>query len=408
MGLLDRFLRYAAVDTQSRDGVASTPSSPGQSVLAAMLAEELTALDVQQAAVTANSYCIGYLPGRGARENAPTIGLIAHLDTALEASGENIKPRVVPRYDGGPIPLGNSLTLDPAMFPALAGKKGKTLVVTDGTTLLGADDKAGVAIIMTVLEELKNRPDLPHPPLAVAFTPDEEIGHGAALLDLGKFGADFAYTVDGGGVGVIEYENFNAAYATVKIRGLAIHPGDAKDKMVNAVLLGQALLDELPEDERPENTELRQGFFHVDSFSGDVATARIDMLVRDHDERSFAAKKAFLVAVTERLNKRWPVPEGQEPRFVLVLDDQYKNMLEKIRPCMYIVNDAKAAMLDLGLEPVDNPIRGGTDGARLSWRGLPCPNLFDGSYNVHGPYEFAVVEEMRLAVDVILGIVGKY
>ena len=408
MSLLDRFLRYVRIDTQSRSEGAGTPSSPGQMTLARLLADELTALGLEAVTVDKHAYATARLPGRGAAPGAPAIGLIAHLDTALEVSGADVKPRVMENYDGGSVELGHGLRLDPAAFPDLAGKKGKTLVVTDGGTLLGADDKAGIAVIMTVLEELKNRPDLPHPPLAVAFTPDEEIGHGASLLDIPAFGADFAYTVDGGGVATIEYENFNAAEATVNIRGLAIHPGDAKDRMVNAVLLGQAFLDGLPAAERPESTEGRQGFFHALSFEGSVASGKIVLLVRDHDANSFRTRKDFLVQLTEELNSRWPVAAGEEHRFVLTIRDQYRNMVEQVRPCMHIVDNAKAAMRDIGLEPVDSPIRGGTDGAQLSWRGLPCPNLFNGSYNVHGPYEFAVVEEMRLAVDTILGILARY
>jgi len=406
--LLERFLRYVKIDSQSREDQNQTPSSEGQVALAKVLAGELEGLGLQEIRVDEHAYVTAKLSGRGAAGGTPTIGLIAHLDTALESSGAGVQPRVVEKYDGGAIELGNSLRLDTATFPVLGEKKGKSLIVTDGSTLLGADDKAGIAVIMTVLEGLRSNPDVPHPPLAIAFTPDEEIGHGAALLDLTTFGADFAYTVDGGGLATIEYENFNAAKAVIDIRGLAIHPGDAKDRMVNAILLGQSFLEALPVDERPESTELRQGFYHVDSFSGDVAEARLSLLIRDHDDESFQTRKDFLRDLIDRLNADWPVATGEVPRFILTITDQYRNMLEKILPCMDIVENAKAAMRDLGLEPVDNPIRGGTDGARLSWSGLPCPNLFDGSYNMHGPYEFAVVEEMRLAVDTILGILARY
>lgn len=406
--LLERFLRYVKIDSQSKDGRDCTPSSDGQRVLAELLAEEMRALGLKEVSVDRHAYVIARLPGRNVAADAPCIGLIAHLDTALESSGAGVNPNVIENYDGGPIELGNDLHLSPSTFPVLMEKVGKTLVTTDGRTLLGADDKAGIAIIMTVLEELLNHPDMAYPSIAVAFTPDEEIGHGAELLDLDVFGADFAYTIDGGGLGTIEYENFNAAKAVVEIRGLAIHPGEAKDRMVNAVLLGQSFLEALPTNERPETTELRQGFYHVDSFEADVVAAHLSLLVRDHDAASFQARKNFLQELIERLNIRWAVPDGETPRFTLTITDQYRNMLEMILPCINIVENAKAAMRQLGLEPTENPIRGGTDGARLSWRGLPCPNLFDGGYNMHSPYEFAVVEEMRLAVDTILDVLTHY
>lgn len=408
MPLLERFLRYVAVDTQSRYGAPAVPSTPGQMVLAKLLADELAALGLKDAAVDDHAYVTARLPGRNCPPGAPTIGLIAHIDTALESSGANVKARVVENYDGGAVPLGNSLNLDPAAFSVLTKMKGKTLIVTDGSTLLGADNKAGIAIIMTVLEELRANPDLAHPPLAIAFTPDEEIGHGASLLDIEKFGADFAYTIDGGGAGTIEYENFNADAATVVMRGLAIHPGQAKGKMVNAILLGQAFLDGLPENERPATTEGREGFFHVDSFTGGVESAELTLTIRDHDAERFEARKQFLADLTARLNARWPVADGEPPRFTLTIREQYRNMIEKMRPCMDVVDNAKAAMKTLGMDPTDSPIRGGTDGAQLSWRGLPCPNLFTGGYNAHGPYEFAVLEEMRLGVDTVHGILARY
>ena len=406
--LLDRFLRYITVDTRSDEESGAVPSTSGQMDLARMLAGELEQLGLRDITLTENAYLTAHLPARNVPETAPRIGLIAHLDTATEYSGANVRAKIIENYDGGAVNLGSSLRLEPTAFPVLREKIGKTLITTDGSTLLGGDDKAGIAIIMTALAELKANPGLPRPALVVAFTPDEEIGHGAALLDIGAFGADFAYTVDGGGLATIEYENFNAALATLSIRGLAIHPGDAKDRMVNAILLGQAFLDGLPADERPENTEGRQGFYHVDSFTGEVAKAEISLLVRDHDRERFEARKAFLTRLTEELNLRWPAGPGEEPRFTLELRDQYRNMLEQLRPHMHIVDTAKAVMRSLGLEPEANPIRGGTDGAQLSWRGLPCPNLFDGGYNMHGPFEFVVLEEMRAAVDVILGIVAAY
>ncbi len=406
ISLTERFFRYVTIDTRADESAKTTPSSPGQRELALLLADEIRALGFANVAVDDHAYLVAHVPGRGAMAGAPRIGLLAHLDTAIEYPGGPVRPRRI-QYTGGIVPLGNGSGLDPAVFPVLVDKIGKTLLITDGSTLLGGDDKAGIAVIMTVLAELAAHPDRAHPPLSIAFTPDEEIGHGASLLDIDAFGADFAFTVDGGGLGTIEFENFNAASATVTIRGRSIHPGEAKGKMINAILLGQLFLDALPADERPDCTEQREGFYHVDTFNGTVESARITLLVRNHEANLFEKQKARLQCIIDDINRQFPAASGETPRVELAVTDQYRNMVEKIQPHMHIVQTAEQAMRDLGIQPIVNPIRGGTDGARLSWRGLPCPNLFFGGYNMHGPFEFVVEEEMQAAVRVILAILDQ-
>lgn len=403
--LLERFLRYVAYDTQANPAAGHVPSSPGQMALARQLATELEALGLAGVTVSEQAYVTAALPARNA-PHAPTIGLLAHLDTACEASGAHVRPQVIDNYDGGDITLAPGMPLSPERFASLREKKGKTLIVTRGDTLLGADDKAGIAIIMSLMARLRDQPDIPHGPLRIAFVPDEEIGHGAALLDLAAFGADFAYTVDGSGHGTIEYENFNAAGAELTIRGLSIHPGHATHTMVNAVLLGQEFLNGLPKDETPARTANRQGFYHVTGFQGEVGTARVSLIIRDHDATRFAARKDFLRAWTQTLNARHPAEDG--PRFTLVITDQYRNMLEKIEPHRHIVDTAVAAIRACGMEPQIRAIRGGTDGAQLSWRGLPTPNLFCGDGNAHGPYEYVALEDMNDAVNTLEHIVRHY
>ena len=401
--LLNRFLRYIHINTKADPAVAHVPSSPGQMALARLLVDELRAIGLD-VTLDAHAYVTASLPARGAHPQAPAIGLLAHLDTACEASGV-VAPRIVEHYDGAVIPLGHGLSLNPELFPSLLQQIGKTLIVTDGSSLLGADDKAGIAVIMSVLAELREHPELPHGPIKVAFVPDEEIGHGAALLDLAAFGADFAYTLDGSGLGAIEFENFNAAGADLRIRGTAIHPGHAKGHMVNAVLLAQEFLNGLPTEERPDNTDHREGFYHVTDISCAVGEARLQMIIRDHDRQRFEKRKECVCELTERLNARYP---ADPPRFCLTLKDQYRNMLEKIEPHRHIVDTALEAMRACGLEPHIRAIRGGTDGAQLSWRGLPTPNLFAGDYNGHGPYEYVALEDMQASARVVLHIVRAY
>ena len=402
--LLGRFLRYVRIDTRADEAGQATPSSPGQWALARLLAEELTALGLHDVRVGGHAYVTARLeatPGA----TGPAMAFLAHLDTACEAPGA-AQPRVIKDYDGGDIRLDTGLLLSPRQFPALAGQAGKTLIVAGGDTLLGADDKAGIAIIMTALERLC-RGGTPHGPVLVAFVPDEEIGHGAELLDLDAFGAAFAYTVDGTGLGTLEWETFNAARAEIGIKGVSIHPGYAKDRMINAILVAQAVLDALPADETPATTSGREGFFHVLHCSGEVDAAHLSILVRDHDARAFAARKARLQAIVDECNRRWSLPDGQ-PAVVLELRDQYRNMGEYLARVPHVVDTALRAMRDCGLTPQVSPVRGGTDGARLSARGLSCPNLFCGGRNCHGPYEYAVLEDMEQAVRVLIRLAELY
>lgn len=395
----DRFLRYVRFDTRADSESTVVPSSPGQMDLARLLQKELQDLGLENVRLTENAYVLGTLPGNA---KGPSIGFLAHLDTACEASGANVNPRIV-FFDGSPVALGAGLTLSVEQFPDMAADVGKHLVVTDGTTLLGADDKAGIAEIMTALAHFVAHPEIPHGPIQVAFVPDEEIGHGASLLDIHEFGADFAYTLDGTGIGTIEYENFNAALATVRITGVSVHPGHSKGLMVNALLVAQALIHSLPKDEIPASTEGRQGFFHLLEMTGGVGEATLRILVRDHDSERFAQRKTQLADYVAAVRQAFP-----QAAVDLDIRDQYANMLEKVRPHMHIVDNAMTAITHCGLTPCVHPIRGGTDGAQLSWRGLPCPNLFCGDHNAHGPYEYVAVEDMEKAVDVILHIVRSY
>ena len=402
--LLERFLRYVRIDTRADESGETTPSSPGQWTLARLLADELTALGLHDVRISEHAYVTARLeatPGA----IGPTMAFLAHLDTACEAPGA-ARPRVIEGYDGGDITLGTELLLSPRQFPDLARQVGKTLIVAGGDTLLGADDKAGIAVIMTALERLRQGAT-PHGPVLVAFVPDEEIGHGAALLDLDTFGAEFAYTVDGTGLGTLEWETFNAARAEIRIEGVSIHPGYAKDRMINAILVAQAIMDALPADETPATTSDRQGYFHVLHCSGEVDAARLSILIRDHDAQTFAARKIRLQAIVDDCNRRWILPDGR-PAVTLELRDQYRNMGEYLVSTPHIVDTALRALRDCGLEPQISPVRGGTDGARLSARGLPCPNLFCGGQNCHGPYEYAVLEDMEQAVSVLLRLVELY
>ncbi|MDL2272650.1 peptidase T [Desulfovibrio sp. OttesenSCG-928-I05] len=406
-GLLERFLRYVAVGTQADPARGVVPSTPGQMTLAKMLEKELAALGLEDVRCDEHAYVTGTLPASSsAGKDAPCIGLLAHLDTALDASGENVKARVIENYDGGDIPLAPGMTLSPAVFPVLERQKGNTLIVTDGSTLLGGDDKSGIAIIMTVLEHLTKHPELPHGPVKVAFAPDEEIAHGCALLDLDAFGADFAYTIDSMGMGSLEYETFNAAKAEVVVRGVSVHPGSSKDRMINAILLGMEFVDALPHSERPDRTEGYEGFFHVNNFKGAVGETTITMIIRDHDAEKFEARKALVRDLVDRLNAAHPSTDG--PHFTLKITEQYRNMADKLKDHMHIVETAKQAISEAGITPVIEPVRGGTDGAQLSWRGLPTPNLFGGFYNAHGEYEFASLQDMEASVDVVLRILQAY
>ena len=398
MKVLERFLDLVSFDTQSSEQSETVPSTPGQKVLGAHLADAMQRMGLTDVSMDKNGYVMGYLPATEGQETAPVLGFISHMDTSPDASGANIKPRVV-EYQGGDVELGNGEKLSLSTFPFLSRYVGQHLVVTDGTTLLGADDKAGVAEILSACEYLLAHPEIPHGKIAVGFTPDEEIGCGADHFDVRKFGADFAYTVDGGELGEIEFENFNAASAKITVRGVNIHPGSAKNKMKNAILMLCEWLHGLPAAETPAHTEGYEGFFHVHDMGGNETEAYASLLIRDHDRTSFEKRKAFLAALTAFENSVWG-----DGSFTLTVKDSYYNMKEQIQPHMELIENAKAAMRAVGVEPVTVPIRGGTDGARLSFMGLPCPNLCTGGANFHGVHEFIPVESMEKMVAVLVNL----
>jgi tripeptide aminopeptidase len=402
--IIERFVRYAQVNTQSNDASDSCPSTPGQLVLGRMLAEELKSLGMEDVTIDDNGYVMATLPANSDAP-VPTIGFLAHLDTATEMTGENVRPQIVERYDGGDIVLNaeRQIVLSPRDFPELEGYAGHTLITTDGTTLLGADDKAGIAEIVTAMAYLLRHPEIKHGKVRVAFTPDEEIGRGPHRFDVAAFGAQYAYTMDGGPLGELQYESFNAAAAQIVIKGKAVHPGTAKGKMINASKLAMAFHARLPAEETPERTEGYEGFYHLISFQGNVEEATLRYIIRDFDRRRFEERKAHMQAVAAELQKLY----GEE-RVRLDIKDQYYNMREKIEPVIEIVDIAREAMESLGIEPVVRPIRGGTDGSQLSYMGLPTPNLFTGGENYHGRYEYVSVDTMEMAVRVIVEIVKRF
>ena len=403
MRAYERLIRYAMVHTAGSETGEGTPSTACQFDLARLLAEELNGLGAAEVYTDEHAYVYAKIPATPGMEAKPCVGFLAHLDTVPDFSGEHVRPRVIEDYDGGPIPLGESgRTLRPEEFPHLKRLTGKTLIVTDGTTVLGADDKAGVAEIMCMAETLL-RGDVPHGPVAVAFCPDEEIGHGAALLDLERFGAVLAYTVDGGTPGEIEYENFNAAAAELKVRGFNVHPGAAKDTMVNAALVAMEFNAMLPSGDTPRNTKGYEGFFHLIDMQGNVESAELNYIIRDHDAGCFEARKAQMRHAAALLNEKYG--EGTAE---LTIREQYRNMLEKVKPHFEVVQKAMDAAAALGTELKAAPIRGGTDGAQLSQRGLPCPNLPTGSYGHHGPFEHAVAEEMDACAALLVQIAAEF
>jgi len=390
MRAYERLLKYVSIYTTSDPDSATVPSSMRQYDLARILVDELNALGLENVHVDENGIVYGWLSATPGCEAGPALGFIAHMDTAPDCSGENVKPQIIERYDGGDVVLpGSGETLSPAAFPGLQKLAGMTLITTDGTTLLGADDKAGIAEIMTALEAVVTS-KAPHGKLCIAFTPDEEIGAGVDHFDVAKFGADCAYTVDGGALGELEYENFNAASAKVVIHGVSIHPGSAKLKMKNALLMGMEFQSLLPTFENPMYTEGYEGFYHLDVMNGSVEEAQMDYIIRDHDRAKFEEKKRFFADAAAFLNLKYG-----EGTVVCEIRDSYYNMKEKIEPCMFLVDQAKSAMLELGIAPKVQPIRGGTDGARLSFLGLPCPNLCAGGENFHGRFEYVPVEDME-------------
>ena len=402
MKIQDRFIRYVKVHTASAEDTDKTPTTERQFELSRLLESEMKQLGMEGVFVDGNAYVYGFLPAAPGLEDKPCVGLIAHLDTIPDFSGENVQPQIIPNYDGGSVKLGESgRTLTPEQFPHLPRLKGHTLITTDGTTVLGADDKAGIAAIMAACETLQES-GRPHGRVAVCFTPDEEVGHGASLLDLERFGADFAYTVDGGEAEEINFETFNAAAASWEIEGFNIHPGSAKDKMINAALVAMEINAMLPAAERPEHTENYEGFFHLTDVSGTVEKAKLSYIVRDHDAGGFEARKRTLRLIEKRINEKYG--EGTAK---LTIRDQYRNMAEKIAERGEIVDLVKAAIRREGLDPVTVPIRGGTDGAQLSFRGLLCPNIGSGGYACHGPFEHITVENLECVTRVILNILDE-
>lgn len=403
MRAYERLLNYVVVHTASDEFSETTPTTQRQFDLANMLVPEMKALGIEDARVSDLCCVYGTLTATLGYEDAPAIGLIAHLDTVPDFCGEHVKPRIIENYDGGDVVLGDSgRTLSPAQFPHLPSLKGRTLIVTDGTTVLGADDKAGIAEIMTVVEHLIKE-NIPHGKICIAFTPDEEVGSGASALDLDTFGADYAYTIDGGEEGEVTYENFNACAAKFVINGFNVHPGSAKDTMVNALNVAWELHQMLPAADRPEHTEDYEGFYHLTDMSGNVEKAEMQYIVRDHDLAAFELRKKELQHIQTVLNGRYG-----EGTVELTITEQYRNMSEKILPHFHLIENAKAAAEEIGLKPLIVPVRGGTDGAQLSFRGLPCPDIGTGGYAYHGPYEHITAEGMDLSVDLILGVLKRY
>ena len=388
------------MDTQSDDSSDTCPSTEGQWTLARMLAEELKSIGMQDVTIDGNGYVMATLPANTDKE-VPVIGFLAHMDTATEFTGKGVKPQVVERYDGKDIVLNEAqrIVLSPRDFPDLARYVGHTLITTDGTTLLGADDKAGIAEIMTAMDYLLRHPEIKHGKIRVAFTPDEEIGRGPHRFDVAAFGAEYAYTMDGGPLGELQYESFNAAAAKITFKGKNVHPGTAKDKMINSIKLAMELHNRLPADEAPERTEGYEGFFHLLSFQGDVEETVLRYIIRDFDRQRFEARKALISSLVDEMRAK----VGAE-RIELELKDQYFNMREKIEPVRHIVDIAKQAMENLGIRPDVKPIRGGTDGSQLSYMGLPTPNIFTGGENYHGRYEYVSVDDMVKATNVIIEI----
>lgn len=401
--ILDRFLRYVAIDTQSDENSESQPSAAKELDLLKLLCKELNDMGVE-ATLDEYGYVMGTLPSN-IDKKVPAIGFIAHVDTSPDASGANVKPQIIENYDGSDIALKGvpGLYLKPSEFPELLAHKGETIITTDGTTLLGADDKAGVAEIMNAVQYMVEHPEFKHGDIKIGFTPDEEIGRGVVKFDVKRFGADYAYTMDGGEIGELEFENFNAASAKIRIQGRNVHPGYAKDKMKNAILIGMEVNSLLPVGQRPELTEGYDGFFHIISFKGTVEEAEFGYIIRDHDRKKFEEKKELIEQCVKFINVKYG-----EGTATLEVKDQYYNMREQVEPYYFIVETAVKAMEMAGVKPKIQPIRGGTDGANLSFKGLPCPNIFAGGMNFHGKMEFAPLENIEKASEVVLNIIKLY
>jgi len=402
--VIDRFIRYIQINTKSDHDSESFPSTKEQFDLASILENELIQLGLQDVSLDENGYVIATLPAN-TKKHVPVIGWIAHMDTSPDMSGEGVKPQFVNDYDGGDIILNQKekIVLSPADFPELKNYIGQTIITTDGTTLLGADDKAGVAAIMSMLYHLVSHPEIEHGVLKIGFTPDEEVGHGADRFDVEKFAADFAFTIDGGEIGELEYENFNAASAKIKVKGRSVHPGTAKNKLINAINIVVEIAQSLPVQMRPEYTEKYEGFFHPVHLSGSIEEATLSYIIREHDAEKFEWQKALIEKIVELVNYKYGPGTAS-----IDLQDQYYNMKEKILPVMHIIDTARQAIEAVGVEPKIIPVRGGTDGARLSYMGLPCPNIFTGGHNAHGRFEYLPTKSLEKSVDVILKIIELY
>lgn len=399
MTVVDRFLKYVKFDTESSTETGTTPSTPGQMVLARELEKELNEMGLEDISLNEKGYIMATLPANTDKE-VPTIGFVAHMDTSPDLTGKDVNPQIVKNYDGKDIILNKDLNivLSPNDFPEMQDYVGQDLIVTDGKTLLGADDKAGIAEILTAIKYLKDHPEIKHGKIRIGFTPDEEIGAGADYFDVEKFGCEWAYTMDGGPIGELEYENFNAAGVKINIQGRSVHPGYAKDKMVNALVVANKLVSLLPSNERPEHTTGYEGFYHLTNISGTVDAATVGYIIRDHDRELFEKRKQLMLDTIAFINKLYPDSTTVE------IKDQYYNMREKVEPVKHVVDLAFEAMTAVGVTPIVKPIRGGTDGARLSFMGLPCPNIFAGGHNFHGRYEFVPIQSMEKAVQVIVKI----
>ena len=402
--IIDRFISYVTVDTESDPNSDTTPSTAKQWDLANKLVDELKAIGLEEVTIDENAYIMATLPSN-VEHDVPVIGFVSHFDTTPDFTGANVKPQIIENYDGGDIILNaeQNIVLSPKYFKDLLQYKGRTIITTDGTTLLGADDKAGITEIVTAMEYLVQHPEIKHGKIRVGFTPDEEIGRGAHKFDVAKFGADWAYTMDGSQIGELEYENFNAAGAKITFKGKSVHPGYAKGKMINSMLIANKFITSLPKNEVPEQTSGYDGFFHVTGITGSIEESVVQLIIRDHDAKKFKKRKKLIKKITDKINRKYKKQFGGDIA-VAEVKDQYYNMKEKVTPVFHIVDIAEKAMKDLGIKPIIKPIRGGTDGCQLSYTGLPCPNIFAGGHNFHGKYEYVPVESMKKATDVIVRI----
>lgn len=402
--IIDRFLSYVTIDTESDANSPTTPSTKKQLVLAKLLVKELKHIGLTEVTIDKNGYVMGTLPSNVEHE-VPTIGFVSHYDTSPDFTGKDVQPQIIPNYDGKDIVLNKeqNIILSPSYFKDLLLYKGQTLITTNGLTLLGADDKAGLTEIVTAMEYLVQHPEIKHGKIRVGFTPDEEIGRGADIFDVEKFGAQWAYTMDGSQIGELEYENFNAAGAKIIFKGKSVHPGYAKGKMINSMLIANHFINKLPQNEIPQETKDYEGFFHVTGLTGSLEETKLELIIRDHDAKKFKKRKKRVQKIVNDINKKFAKQFGEDI-CIAEIKDQYYNMREKVEPMMFIVDLAEKAMKQLGIKPLIKPIRGGTDGSRLSYMGLPCPNIFAGGHNFHGKYEYVPVESMQKAVDVIVKI----